>query len=162
MPETSVFERSVKCSLICQIKLISYLFLQTLVLWFEPGGVVRGVAGNQVTNILFLIGLEHEATLLTDHLVLELHGHVVVVGVHGDGLNLRIQEPVYDHLVLGPHKLEAVHVDGQENVARVGPHALVLDLEYGTAVQRELFDTGQVPHHGLQLALVLTVMLQNK
>lgn len=69
---------------------------------------------------------------------------------------------MYDHLVLGPHKLEAVHVDGQENVARVGPHALVLDLEYGTAVQRELFDTGQVPHHGLQLALVLTVMLQNK
>lgn len=88
MPETSVFKRSVKCSLICQIILISYLFLQALVLWFEPGGVVRGVAGNQVTNILLLIGLEHEATLLTDHLVLELHGHVVVVGIHGDGLNL--------------------------------------------------------------------------
>lgn len=157
-----MFKRSVKFSFICQIILISYFFLQTLVLWFEPGGVVWGVTGNQVTNILLLIGLEHEAALLTDHLVLELHGHVVVVGIHGDGLDLRVQEPVHHHLVLGSYKLEAVHVDGQENVTRVGPHPLVLDLEQGTAVQWELFDTGQVPHHGLQLALVLTVMLQNK
>ena len=137
-----------------------YLFLQTFILWFEPGGVVWRIASDQVTYIFLLIGLKHEAPLLTHDLVLELDRHVIIVGVHGDGLDLGVHEGVHHHLVFGPHELKAIHVDGQDDITGVGPHAFVVDLEQGAAVERKLLDTGQVPHHGLQLSFPLTVMLQ--
>lgn len=121
--------------------------------------MVRGVVGNQVINIFFLIGFKYEVALLIDYFVFEFYGYVVVVGVYGDGFDFRIQEFVYDYFVFGSYKFEVVYVDGQENVVRVGLYVFVLDLEYGIVVQWELFDIGQVLYYGFQFVFVFIVML---
>ena len=67
---------------------------------------------------------------------------------------------VNDKLVLGAHKLDAVHVDGEQRLGGMGPQPLVHDGEEGAAVERELLDARQVPHLGLQLRLVGPVVLK--
>ena len=125
---------------------------------------MRGVAGDEVSNVLLVVRLKHERLLHTPslHLVAQLQRHVVVVGVDGDGVDVQVLEVVDDKLVLGADELDAVHVDGQEGVVSVGPQTFVQDREEGAAVQRELFDARQVPHLRLQLALLRSVMLHKE
>ena len=135
--------------------------LQAVVLSLHPRGVVRGVAGDEVADVLLVVRLKHERLLRTAclRLVAQLQCHVVVVGVDGDGVDVEVLEVVDDVLVLGAHELDAVHVDGQEGLGGVWPQTLVHDGEQRAAIQRELLDACQVPHLCLQLALVCSVML---
>lgn len=79
---------------------------------------MRGVAGDEVANVLFVVCLKHESLLRAAHLhlVAQLQCDVIVIGVDGDGVNVIILEVVEHVLVLGAHKLDAIHVDGQEGL----------------------------------------------